>query len=221
MAPPAATVFCDFDGTITAEDTFDAVAAAVVPQVWWPLKERLFNFELNLRDAMASLASALSPADLAAMVEHMGEFEPRPGFLPFLDALDAAGLPFVLVSGGLVPLVEKVLGPHRHRLEQLVAATVQPHPTPNQGLEFHSPFRSSEELVAKAEVMERYGQGLRVVIGDSITDLRMAEAADLVFARAPLCDWLDQRGIAYHRWDDFDDVAAVLRAEGLLPAVAA
>ena len=38
MAPPAATVFCDFDGTITAEDTFDAVAAAVVPQVWWPLK---------------------------------------------------------------------------------------------------------------------------------------------------------------------------------------
>jgi 2-hydroxy-3-keto-5-methylthiopentenyl-1-phosphate phosphatase len=120
-----------------------------------------------------------------------------------------------------VPLVEKVLGPHRHRLEQLVAATVQPHPNPNQGLEFHSPFRSSEELVAKAEVMERYGQGLRVVIGDSITDLRMAEAADLVFARAPLCDWLDRRGIAYHRWDDFDDVAAVLRAEGLLPAVVA
>lgn len=221
MAPPAATIFCDFDGTVTSEDTFDAVAAAVAPQVWWPLKERLFNFEVNLRDAMASLASALSSADLEAMVEHMAEFVPRPGFLPFLDALDQAGLPFVLVSGGLVPLVEKVLGPHRHRLEQLVAATVQPHPDPDQGLEFHSPFRSSEELVAKAEVLERYGQGLRVVIGDSITDLRMAEAADLVFARDPLCQWLDQRGIAYHRWQDFDDVAAVLRAEGLLPAVVA
>ena len=49
----------------------------------------------------------------------------------------------------------------------------------------------------------------------------MAEVADLVFARAPLSDWLDERGIAYHRWEDFGDVAAVLRREGLLGAVAA
>ena len=77
------------------------------------------------------------------------------------------------------------------------------------------------ELLLFELLFEHFGAGRSVVIGDSITDLRMAEVADLVFARAPLSDWLDERGIAYHRWEDFGDVAAVLRREGLLGAVAA
>ena len=61
-----------------------------------------------------------------------------------------------------------------------------------------SPFANEQELVAKAEVVKRYGRGRAVVIGDSITDLRMAEVADLVFASEPLSGWLEQRGIAFH-----------------------
>jgi 2-hydroxy-3-keto-5-methylthiopentenyl-1-phosphate phosphatase len=217
---PPATVFCDFDGTVTGEDSFDAVAVAVAPELWGRLKRQLFAFELTLRQAMAELAAGLGPSDLAAMVAHMDHFRPRPGFVPFLDALDRAGIPFVLVSGGLQPLVERVLAPHRGRLHALVAAQVGAAPT--GGLVFHSPWSDDEELVAKARVLDRYGRGRRVVIGDSITDLGMAQVADLVFAREPLCDWLTQRGISHHRWHDFDDVAAVLRAEGLLrPAAAA
>ena len=219
MDSPVATVFCDFDGTVTSEDTFDLVAAAVAPERWQQIKRQLFAFEINLRQGMALLAEVLTPADLEAMVARMQGIEPRPEFLPFLDALEAAGIPFVLVSGGLVPLVEAVLGLHRQRLHQLIAADVRPHPAGR--LEFHSPFSSDEELVAKARVIEHFGAGRSVVIGDSITDLRMAEVADLVFARAPLSDWLDERGITYHRWEDFGDVAAVLRREGLLGAVAA
>ena len=215
MAAAIATVFCDFDGTITTEDTFDAVAAAVALEVWGPLKAQLFNFEINLRQSMELLAAALAPSDLEQMVSHMAQFEPRPGFLPFLAELESAGLPFVLVSAGLVPLVNKLMAPHRHRFKHLVAAEVSFNSL--DGLQFHSEFFSSDELVAKAAVIARYGQGSSVVIGDSITDLGMAQVADLVFARAPLCHWLEQRQIAHHRWEDFDDVSAVLKAEGLLP----
>ena len=216
MAEIQATVFCDFDGTITTEDTFDLVAGAVVPEVWWPLKRRMFNFEINLREGMAALAAALSPTHLEEMRQQLADVPLRPGFLPFLDSLEAAGVPFVLVSGGLLPLVEQLLGSHRHRFEQLVAAEVRSH-APG-GVQFHSPFASADELVAKAQVLERFGRGKRIVIGDSITDLRMAEVADLVFAREPLSGWLQQRSIAHHRWRDFDDVAAELRRQGLLPA---
>ena len=218
MHPPA-TVFCDFDGTVTGEDSFDAVAVAVAPELWGRLKRQLFAFELTLRQAMAELAAALGPSDLDAMVAHMDRFSPRPGFVPFLDDLEHAGIPFVLVSAGLQPLVERVLAPHRPRLHALVAAQVEP--AAGGGLVFHSPWSDGQELVAKARVLDRYGCGRRVVIGDSITDLGMAQVADLVFAREPLCHWLAQRDIAHHRWHDFDDVAAVLRAEGLLPQAAA
>ncbi len=219
MDRPAATVFCDFDGTVTSVDTFDAVAARAAPELWADLKAQLFNFEITLLQGMQALADALTPHDLQAMVDHMGEYAPRPCFLPFLAELERAGVPFVLVSGGLVPLVEEVLGPHRHRLDQLIAAEVLPHP--DGGLRFESPFANGQELVAKAEVVKRYGRGRSVVIGDSITDLGMAEVADLVFAREPLSGWLEQRGIAFHPWDSFADVEVVLRQQGLLPGAAA
>ena len=219
MDRPAATVFCDFDGTVTSVDTFDAVAARAAPELWADLKAQLFQFDITLLQGMQALADALTPQDLEAMVAHMGEYAPRPCFLPFLAELERAGLPFVLVSGGLVPLVEAVLGPHRHRLDQLVAADVLSHP--GGGLRFASPFANGQELVAKAEVVKRYGRGRSVVIGDSITDLGMAEVADLVFAREPLSGWLEQRGIAFHPWDSFADVEVVLRQQGLLPGAAA
>ena len=219
MDRPAATVFCDFDGTVTSVDTFDAVAARAAPELWADLKAQLFNFEITLLQGMQALADALTPHDLQAMVDHMGEYAPRPCFLPFLAELERAGVPFVLVSGGLVPLVEEVLGPHRHRLHQLIAAEVLPHP--EGGLRFVSPFANGQELVAKAEVVKRYGRGCSVVIGDSITDLGMAEVADLVFAREPLSSWLEQRGIAFYPWDSFADVEAVLRQQGLLPGASA
>ena len=219
MDRPAATVFCDFDGTVTSVDTFDAVAARAAPELWADLKAQLFNFEITLLQGMQALADALTPHDLQAMVDYMGEYAPRPCFLPFLAELERAGVPFVLVSGGLVPLVEEVLGAHRHRLDQLIAAEVLPHP--DGGLRFESPFANGQELVAKAEVVKRYGRGRSVVIGDSITDLGMAEVADLVFAREPLSGWLEQRGIAFYPWDSFADVEAVLRQQGLLPGVAA
>ena len=219
MDRPAATVFCDFDGTVTSVDTFDAVADRAAPELWADLKAQLFNFEITLLQGMQALADALTPHDLQAMVAHMGEYAPRPCFLPFLAELERAGVTFVLVSGGLVPLVEEVLGPHRHRLDQLIAAEVLHHP--DGGLRFESPFANGQELVAKAEVVKRYGCGRSVVIGDSITDIGMAEVADLVFAREPLSSWLEQRGIAFHPWDSFADVEAVLRQQGLLPGAAA
>ena len=219
MDRPTATVFCDFDGTVTSVDTFDAVAARAAPELWADLKAQLFQFDITLLQGMQALADALAPQDLEAMVAHMGEYAPRPCFLPFLAELERASLPFVLVSGGLVPLVEAVLGPHRHRLDQLIAAEVLSHP--GGGLRFASPFANGQELVAKAEVVRRYGRGRSVVIGDSITDLGMAEVADLVFAREPLSGWLEQRGIAFHPWDSFADVEVVLRQQGLLPGAAA
>ena len=91
MDCPAATVFCDFDGTVTSVDTFDAVAARAAPELWAELKTQLFQFEINLRQGMQALADGLTPNDLEGMVAHMGEYAPRPYFLPFLNELERAG----------------------------------------------------------------------------------------------------------------------------------
>ena len=44
--------------------------------------------------------------------------------------------------------------------------------------------------------------------------LAAAETADRVFARDSLASYLDREGVAYERWNDFDDVRAALGIAG-------
>lgn len=213
MAP--ATAFCDFDGTITAVDTFDLLMQDTYGDVWRRIKADLLCFRLTLREAMDQLGAVLTARHLTALEKRMATFVPRPGFLRFLDAMDHAGIPVVVVSGGFLPLVEAVLREHRHRFKAVVAGLPVPQDQEGTRHHIHSPYSSEEELVAKALVMDRYGQGRTIAIGDGITDLRMAEAADVVFARDLLAGLLTERGVAFHPWRDFDDVSRLLVQLGL------
>lgn len=211
-----ATVFCDFDGTITAVDTFDLLMQDAYGNFWGQLKADLLDFRVTLREAMDQLGAVLTARHLTAMEARMATFVPRPGFLRFLDAMDHAGIPVVVVSGGFLPLVKVVLQEHYHRFEAVVAGLPVPQDREGTRHHIHSPYSSKEELVAKALVMDTYGQGRTVAVGDGITDLRMAEAADTVFARDVLAGLLTERGMHFHPWRDFDDVLRLLMEMGLV-----
>lgn len=211
-----ATVFCDFDGTITPVDTFDLLMEDTYGDFWRRLKGDLLCFRVTLREAMDQLGAVLTARHLTAMERRMATFVPRPGFLRFLDAMDRAGIPVVVVSGGFLPLVEAVLMEHRHRFKAVIAGLPVPQNYGATRHRIHSPYGSEEELVAKALVMEVYGQGHTIAVGDGITDLRMAEAADTVFARDVLAGLLTERGMHFHPWRDFDDVLRLLTEMGLV-----
>jgi 2-hydroxy-3-keto-5-methylthiopentenyl-1-phosphate phosphatase len=49
-----------------------------------------------------------------------------------------------------------------------------------------------------------------VYVGDGYSDRCAALAADRVFATRALADYLDEAGVAYERFESFDDVAAAL-----------
>jgi 2-hydroxy-3-keto-5-methylthiopentenyl-1-phosphate phosphatase len=49
-----------------------------------------------------------------------------------------------------------------------------------------------------------------VFVGDGWSDRCASLAADRVFARAGLAEFLDEQGVPYERYDTFDDVAAAL-----------
>ena len=47
-------------------------------------------------------------------------------------------------------------------------------------------------------------------VGDGISDRCAALAADRVFARDWLAAWLDEQGVPYEPWDDFDELARTI-----------
>jgi 2-hydroxy-3-keto-5-methylthiopentenyl-1-phosphate phosphatase len=196
-------LFCDFDGTITAKESLEAVFTTFAPGRWEPVKQKLMAGQLTVRDGVREIMETIPSARYLEICEFVAAIPIRPGLVAFLDFLDERHIPFVVISGGFRGMVEARLGPLKERVYRIFAADVD---AGGPFLKVTSAHESDTELVAKAEVMALFSAREKIVVGDGITDFNMARHADLVFARDMLARFLDQSGIAYDPWSDFFDL---------------
>lgn len=106
----------------------------------------------------------------------------------------------MVVSGGLQGMIETVMGELVQRVHAIHAVNVN---TTGEYLQVCSEFEGETELVAKVRVMDKYTSEEKIAIGDSLTDLNMALHTPMIFARARLARYLDERHKNYIYWDDF------------------
>jgi 2-hydroxy-3-keto-5-methylthiopentenyl-1-phosphate phosphatase len=196
-------VFCDFDGTITIAETFVAMVSRFAPAVSALVLPEIYARRVTLRQGVRQMLESIPSASYSEIIEFTRSQPIRAGFDDFLDFLKTKQIPIVIVSGGLQGMVEAVLEPYMDRIEAIHAIDLD---TSGDYLQVKSRYEGGTEMVAKAEIMARYGADESIAIGDSITDWQMAMAASIVFARPPLTDYLDERQKSYLAWDDFIDI---------------
>jgi 2-hydroxy-3-keto-5-methylthiopentenyl-1-phosphate phosphatase len=197
---PNRIVFCDFDGTIADEETFVAVMYHFAPKLAAELVPAMQERRVTLRAGVPRVLESIPSARYGEILDFMKGRKIRAGFAELLDFLEGENVPLVIISSGLRGMVETVLGPlfaRVHAVHALEVALDGPFLRPV------SPAMSEDELVAKPAIMARYGPAFRVAIGDGVTDLRMAEQADLVFARDRLKALLAERGMPFLPFEDF------------------
>jgi 2-hydroxy-3-keto-5-methylthiopentenyl-1-phosphate phosphatase len=200
-------VFCDFDGTITAEESLQAVLEHFLPQEWQRMKTRLESGAVTLRAGVREMLESISSDQYPDTLDFVRQIPLRPGFVELLAFLRARAVPFVVVSGGVRGMVEAGLGDLTRHVDEIFAVDVD---DTGPFLKVHSGFEGGDELVAKAAVMDRFDTDFRVVIGDGMTDHNMARHGDLVFARGRLVRYLEKHNIDHVPWKDFHDVRKVL-----------
>ncbi|MFP4476148.1 MAG: HAD-IB family phosphatase [Desulfatibacillaceae bacterium] len=200
-------VFTDFDGTISSEETFAGMFEALVPDLAAQILPEIMARRTSIRQGVRQLLHAIPEKRYHEVVEYVDDKSIRPGFGELVDFLDRLGVPLVVVSGGLHDMVVRMLGPLTERCHAIHALE-----TDFSGgfLDAHCAFESAEELVAKEKVLEHYSPQIAVCVGDGVTDVNLAIRARLVYARDRLCDYLDEQGLDYVRWNDFHDVRADL-----------
>ena len=71
-------------------------------------------------------------------------------------------------------------------------------------------YETQFELLDKVQILEKFPADDQIAIGNSLTDLRMAEKAQMVFARDRLSRYLDERSLPYTPWKDFFEVREIL-----------
>lgn len=196
-------VFCDFDGTITAEETFVGMLKHFTPELSAKLMPEMYALRLTLREGVRQLLESIPSERYPEIIEFARTKVMRAGLIELLDFLEAEEVPFVVVSGGVRGMVQTVLEPLLNRIHAIYAVDVK---TNSKYLQAHSDFEGETELLAKVPVMAQYQADEFVAIGDSVTDLNMAMQASLVFARDRLAVYLDDRQKPYIPWNDFIDI---------------
>lgn len=196
-------VFCDFDGTITATESLEAVFREFLPGKWEPVKKKLIDGETTLRQAVPAMIESIESDKCPEITRFVSEMPIRPGFSDFLNFLENCGIPMVIVSGGVRKMVEIKLGGLLGRIHDVVAVDVD---AGGPYLSVHSAYAGGSELVDKAAVINSYGADVKIVVGDGITDFNMARHADLVFARDSLAKYLERKKARHIVWEDFADI---------------
>lgn len=196
-------VFCDFDGTITQTETFVAMLQQFTPKVAAQILPEIYAQRLTIREGVRQMVASIPSQHYSEIIEFTRRHSIRAGLAELLDFLETAQIPFVIISAGFRGMVEAVVEPFHHRIAAIHAMEAD---TTGPYLQVNSRYEAGTELVAKAQIMAEYAVDEAIAIGDSITDLNLALAADLVFARSPLNRYLDEHPKPYLPWQDFLEV---------------
>ena len=198
-------VFCDFDGTITTEDTFVKMLEKFAPEVSAQILPIIYSREITLIEGIRQTVGSIPAIYYPQIIEYIAYLPVRPGLKELIEFLNYCEVPFVVVSGGLTDIVKAVLK-HQQLIDGVAAIHAGDVDSTGEYLRVYSAIGSKTELVAKAEIMKKYSAAEKIVIGDSVTDISMSLAADLVFARDRLIGYLDMENKPYVKWNDFWEV---------------
>lgn len=200
-------VFSDFDGTITSQESFVRVLETFAPEESRRLIPQMYDLSLPLREGVRLLLESIESRHYPEMLDSVVRTPLRPGFESFLEFIESRAIPFIIVTGGITAFVRATLGPFEKRVHAIYGADLD---TSGPTFRLHSDWESGTELVSKPLVLETVRKtmpiDLPIMIGDSVTDLEMALACSVSFARDRLARYLDERRKPYYSYEDFEDI---------------
>jgi 2-hydroxy-3-keto-5-methylthiopentenyl-1-phosphate phosphatase len=193
----------DWDGTCTVVDTLWLVLERFGDyDVFKRAGERLMRGEIGYRELMELEFSTVKDATLDEVNAWLaGEARIRPGFHELVRRHD----PLVL-SSGFEELIRPLLARERVEVE-LVANRLDPRP---EG--WRVVWSRDQPCEVCGDWCKRGGlpDGPFVYVGDGYSDRCPALAAERIFARAGLAEYLEAEGRPYEPFDDLTDVLRAL-----------
>jgi 2-hydroxy-3-keto-5-methylthiopentenyl-1-phosphate phosphatase len=203
-----ASVFLDFDGTITTVDADVHLLDRLAPPEWRELDEEFRRGEIGSRVCLLDTWELLTP-DEAEMRSVYREVPIDPDTRALIDALRGAGADVMVVSDGFGLYAREVCA------ELGVPVLTNDVDWTTGRLEFPHEDRccacSSCGVCKQAPIKDaKYAGQTTVLVGDGASDYKAALLADLVFAKGTLATWCARNGIDFVSYSTLRDVLGSL-----------
>jgi 2-hydroxy-3-keto-5-methylthiopentenyl-1-phosphate phosphatase len=214
-------IACDFDGTITQNDTLHLIVGRYGEGgLWQAIEPRLRAGELTLEQAMQEEFASVraTPGQVRDLV--VNEAGLRDGFPELVDWARERGHRLLVLSSGFRFVIDAVLG--RFGLGHLEVASHEAEFS-LEGCRLVWADRGERCAVCgrrckRHDVQARRAGETLVLIGDGVSDRCVARMADMVFARAHLARDLVADGVPFVPFEDFHEVREALEARTTMAA---
>ena len=212
------TLLCDFDGTISVEDTTDTLLERFGKPGWEKLEDDWKAGRIGSRECMAGQV-ALLDMSRAELDTHLTQRAIDPGFAAFVAYAKAQGMPIEILSDGLDYAIHFILQHYDFDYLHVTANRLEQIGDRRWRLGFpnsSAACRAASGTCKCAVAAKAQGSQARVLmIGDGASDFCVAEVADFVFAKGKLVAHCAAKNIPHAPIKDFAEALA------LLPALAA
>ncbi len=206
-------IICDFDGTISRDDTTDLVLERLASPGWRDLEEDWLTGRISAAECMRGQIALIggSEADLDAVLDGAVL---DPGFVAFVEWCEARGLPVSIVSDGVDRFIARILA--RDGLERLPVIANRLAGAPGGRLLEQPWIRtgcaagSGVCKCAAAAYPDTSAPDTLVYVGDGRSDFCVGGRADILFAKGALADYAQARTQSFIPFDTFDDVTTAL-----------
>jgi HAD superfamily phosphoserine phosphatase-like hydrolase len=150
----------------------------------------------------------------AELIDFVADCQIDPYFAPIVQWAASARVDLFVVSDNFSCLVREILS--RHGLSDVPVMANELTFSGNRP-EAHFPFRSPAcERCAHCKALHfgRFERNRKIYVGDGLSDICPGLAANLVFAKGSLADYLSRRGVSFRDFVSLETVADFLLADG-------
>ena len=202
-------VQCDFDGTVTEEDTSFFLLDTFAQGDWRALLRNYKEHKISVGE-FNTQAFAMVRADKPTLLEALkGKVKVRAGFHELVNYCQRRGFRLVIVSNGLDFYIEATLNDFGLKNIEVHAAQASFHPE-GMKVQYMGPDdKRLEDSVKEAYTKSFLKLGYRVIyVGNGDSDFAPAKYAHHVFATGELLAYFRGNELNYKPFNNFIDVVS-------------
>lgn len=204
-----AIVVCDFDGTITKEDSINGFLGKFADKKWLEVEDEWVNGRISTCDAMTSQFGMIENMTEEKLNEYFNSVELDDYFKEFCKVCKEKDIDIAVVSDGLKLFIDKIF--EINKIENLPVYSNKAEFVNNK-FQIEFPHKiddcKNKSGTCKCKFVQDFKKDYNEIIyvGDGVSDYCVADKADVLFAKKRLMLYCKKEKIPFIEYDNFRKV---------------
>ena len=197
-------IYCDFDGTITKEDTLKKFFNTFTGDRWLEAERLWEEGKISSKECLISELKLIEHISKKELADFLSTVEIDEYFCEFYNFIKSHGYEFVILSDGFDFFIDKVL--KRYNLSNIVFYSNALKLSDDKlSVEFPNSDKNCQRASGTCKCSKITRQDF-YYIGDGISDVCIAKKARTLFAKHNLKKYCDENKIDYVSFKSFKDI---------------